>query len=231
MANYKSYKNKILELRSRGMTYNEIKTALKLDIPKSTLSYICHNVDLPKSYGTKISRLNKNNLIKAQRMAVEANKTKRLLFIDNINRKNQELVKNLGKDSLKIALAMLYLGEGSKWKSHRGLMLGSSDPNVILLYVNLLKVCYEIDKHRLGCRVQYRADQDIRKLERYWSKTTGIPLRNFYKTKPDPRTVGKPTRRNDYMGVCVVTCGGTEIQLELASLAETLGACSLEAKR
>ena len=132
------------------------------------------------------------------------------------------MAKVVDRDVQKIMLAMLYLGEGSKWRSHSGLMLGSSDPSIIKLYVGLLGVCYGIEVDRLKCRVSYRADQDIRALEHYWAKIIGIPLKNFYKTKPDPRTIGKPTKRSDYKGVCVVHCGNTKIQHELEMIPKLL---------
>lgn len=110
---------------------------------------------------------------------------------------------------------MLYLGEGAKLKSHRGLMLGSSDPRIIRLHIKLLAACYRIAREKLKCRISYRADQDLNTLQKYWSEITGIPLETFYKSKPDPRTIGKPTKCLDYKGVCVVMCSGTSIQLEL----------------
>ena len=119
-------------------------------------------------------------------------------------------------------LAFLYLGEGSKWHSHKGLTLGSSSENIILLYIKLLNVCYKIDPKNLKCRVSYRADQNINKLERYWSRATSIPLKNFYKTIPDPRTIGKPTKKKSYKGVCVVMTGHTDIQLELEMIPEII---------
>jgi len=57
---------------------------------------------------------------------------------------------------------------------------------------------------------------------RFWSRYTQISLKNFYKTKPNSRTKGKPTKQKDYRGVCVVTLGSTEIQLELELIAEII---------
>ncbi|OGI82361.1 hypothetical protein A3G53_01240 [Candidatus Nomurabacteria bacterium RIFCSPLOWO2_12_FULL_44_11] len=119
---------------------------------------------------------------------------------------------------LKMILSVLYLGEGTKWKGHSGMVLGSSDPNIILLYIKLLEICYGINHKKLKCRVSYRADQNLKSLERYWSKITGIPLSNFYKTKFDPRTIGKPTKNKKYRGVCVIMGAGSHIQLELEAI-------------
>ena len=147
---------------------------------------------------------------------------KRELFLDKVRQEANRVLKKFNMENLKTVLAMLYLGEGAKWKGHSGLLLGSSDSTIILLYISLLEKCYKIKPSRLKCRISYRADQDIRELEKYWSGVTGIPEENFYKTKPDPRTKGKKTKKNDYKGVCVITCAGSHIQLELEEIAKLL---------
>lgn len=209
-------KQRVIRLRSRGMTYSEIVANIDIKIPKSTLSEWCRAVNLPKWYKTKIDKLNQKNFKKAQGLAHESLRIKRKKLLADLLEKNKDIGVFLeNKEILKLLLAILHLGEGAKWKSHRGLMLGSSDPNIINLYIKLLEICYGIKAKELKCRVSYRADQDIDSLEKYWSRATTIPLVNFYKTKPDPRTVGKKTKNSFYMGVCVVMHSGTHIQLEL----------------
>lgn len=207
------------ELRSQGKTYSEIIKSLKITVPKSTISSWCSDVKLPPWYQDKINRLNKKNFNKAQKMAWVSNKIKRERFVNEINNKATRIAGKIkDKDVLRVILSVLYLGEGTKWKYHSGLMLGNSDSNTIKLYIKLLNICYGIPVTSLKCRISHRADQNIKLLERFWSKETGIPLTNFYKTIPDPRTVGKPTKRKDYKGVCVITCAGSHIQLELEAI-------------
>jgi len=212
-------KEQAVKLRTQGHTYSEINQVLKLSIPKATLSGWCKGVVLPEWYQQKINKLNQENYEKARKLAWTANKIKRERFLQellNNIRPLQQKIKD--RDVLKMILAALYLGEGTKWKGHSGLMLGSSDANIIRLYIRLLKLCYGIESKILKCRISFRADQNIRNLERYWSGITGIPLTNFYKTKFDPRTVGKPTKQKEYKGVCVIMCGGSHIQLELEAI-------------
>lgn len=213
---------KARKLRSKGKTYSEIRQILNLPIPKSTLSNWCQNVVLPSWYDKKIQELNNKNFTKAQVKARASIKRKRELYLEKVRRDAKIVLRKFHYEGLKIALAMLYLGEGAKWKSHSGLMLGSSDPNIILLYISLLKKCYNIKPRQLKCRISYRADQDIGELEKYWSSITKIPKENFYKTKPDPRTKGKKTKKVDYKGVCVLTCAGARIQLELEEIIKLL---------
>lgn len=228
-------RKKVRKLRSKGKTYTEIRQFLDVSIPKSTLSNWCYGVILPDWYTAKIRDLNHKSFTKAQVMAWASMRRKRELFLDKVRREATKVLKKFNLENLKIALAMLYLGEGAKWKSHSGLMLGSSDPQIILLYISLIEKCYKIKLSQLKCRISYRADQNIRELEKYWSDITGIPKENFYKTKPDPRTKGKKTKKKDYQGVCVIYCAGSHIQLELEEIAklllEELRAHSLEGKR
>ncbi len=212
------------KLRAKGKTFSEIKKQLGLKIPKSTVSDWCSDVKLPKWYSKKLALLNTTSLNKAQKMSLVSNQIKRERFIKEIRIKNKEIIKQVtsNANSLKVLLAFLYLGEGAKWKSHRGLMLGSSNPIIINLYINLLKKCYGIMPNKLKCRISYRADQNIKELENYWSRITSVPSQNFYKTKPDPRTIGKITKNKDYKGVCVVTCAGTDIQLELEEIVKII---------
>ncbi len=216
MTRSRQIKTTVQNLRAEGKTYTEIQSLLNIKLPKSTLSDWCKNIKLPVKFNDKIYRFNCNNLEKARKLALLKNKTKQQLLLKQLKIKNKNLAKNIkNRHLLKIILAVLYLTEGAKWKSHRGLMLGNTDPIIIKLYINLLKKCYNISSNDLKCRISYRADQNINTLEKYWSEITHIPLKDFYKTKPDPRTIGKPTRKKEYKGVCVITCKGTNIQLEL----------------
>ncbi len=215
-------KNQVCLLRGEGKTYLEIKSILNINLPKSTLSEWCQGIKLPDWYNDKIKELNSKSLSKAQKMAFISNKNKRELFLKIISEQASKVASSLDKKNLKIILATLYLAEGAKWKGHSGLMLGSSDPDIILLYMELLGRCYDIKPIELKCRISYRADQDILKLESFWSKITDIPLKNFYKTKPDPRTIGKKTQNKEYRGVCVLTCKGVKIQLELEQIMKIL---------
>lgn len=221
----KEIKGQARELRAQGKTYSEIKSALNINNPKSTISSWCQGVDLPLWYNEKINSLNHESFNKARKIAWVSNQKKREDLLKSIGDKAKKTLSFFNEkdiENLKIVLAILYLGEGAKWKGHSGLMLGSSDPNIILLYIELLRRCYNIKPNQMACRISFRADQDIKKLEKFWSQTTNIPPEKFYKTIPDPRTIGKKTLKTDYMGVCVVTCKGVDIQLELEQIAVCL---------
>lgn len=219
----KKIKEKVKALRRKGKTFSEIERTLSLVVPKSTISNWCSDVIMPSWYQAKIDALNKTNFSKARKMSWVSTRIKRENLLNTLRERNKPIPKKIkDPDILKMILATLYLGEGSKWKSHSGLLLGSSDPDIIRLYIRLLELCYGIARENLKCRVSYRADQDIYELEKYWSKITSISLKNFYKTIPDPRTVGKPTKNLDYKGVCVIMGGSSSIQLELEIISKII---------
>ena len=151
------------------------------------------------------------------------NKEKRKKYLISITDRNKYLSEILeNKDVCKIALSMLYLGEGTKNLSRGSLRFGNSDPFIIDLFLNLIRKCYNIDEKKFRCTILCRADQSIKKLESFWSKKTKIPLSQFYKTRIDPRTIGKPTKKSDYKGVCVIDYFSADVFLDLMQIPKTI---------
>jgi len=213
-------KQQIIQLRSAGHTYTEIRTILGQAIPRGTMSYICRNVVLTAEQQERIAKLIREQLTVKRQKAVAANKR---IFDQKVTgyRENNQGIATLMEDrqAKLVALAMLYLGEGAKWQGTRAPTLGSSSPLILRLYISLLQDCYDIPTKAFRCRIQHRADQSSDELVSFWSKATHIPIAQFYPCYVDKRTIGQRTKKTDYRGVCVVSCKGTHIQLELAEIA------------
>lgn len=214
--------SKIQKLRQTGKTYSEINTILKTNIAKSTLSNWCSNLNLSNEYKTKIAKINHQNLKKAREIALKANQQKRDKYLKSIDANNiatSKLIKNI--DVGMIAMAMLCLGEASKSKTkHKSFTLGSSDHRIITIFIKLLKRFPNFDASKIRCTVQCRADQNTVELEKYWQKITQVSPNLFYKARTDTRTIGKPTKNQDYKGVLVIDYYDKNIQLKLESLAD-----------
>lgn len=215
-------RKKAIILRKQGRTYSEIQAKLKKSIPKSTLSYWCKDVILPEKYQTRIQKIVLNNAKKGRKVALVVNKIKRQKYLRIITNRNKPLTKVFkNQNAKKIALAMLYLSEGSKYQ--RGsLMLGNTDPFIISLYMYLLRSCYNINENKFRCTLQCRADQNIKKLEKFWSHITKIPLSQFYKARIDPRTIGKSSKKLDYKGVCRIDYFSAELSIEIKQIPNTI---------
>ena len=187
----------VQDLRRRGYLFLEIRKAIKLDVPKATLSNWLRDIKVNKKYQRRFVKAILDSRKRAWEASLNSRKLKHEIFLENLKTKNLFLKKKLSVDVQKIALAMLYLGEGAKWQGHRGLMLGSSDPIILKLYLIFLKNCYAVSRDTIKARISYRVDQNLREIEDFWSRELKIPVKNFYKTKPDLRTIGKKTKNKD----------------------------------
>jgi len=212
-----------MELRKGGMTSHEINHILGQNIPKSTFTGWFRGIELTVKQKVRISKLNADKLDRARVRAVEVNKIKRNNFLKSLDKINYPICKKIeDKATAKIALAMLCLGEASKYGSGSVFSLGNTNYKIIILFITLLKSCFEIDEKKFRCTVMCRADQNIKELERYWQEKSGIPKEQFYKTRIDARSIGKPTKKVGYKGVLKVDYMETKIQLELESLASMI---------
>ncbi|HOX96683.1 MAG TPA: hypothetical protein PLI45_04885 [Candidatus Woesebacteria bacterium] len=219
----KIIKSEAKKLREKGKTSREINSILNQHIPKSTFTGWFRGIRLTYEQKKRISLLNARKLDLARVRAVKANKVIRNRFLVSLDEINRPISKKIrGTQTAKIALAMLCFGEASKYGSGSVFSLGNTNHKIITLFIKLLKVCFDIDNSKFRCTVMCRADQNTNELEKYWREITNIPKNQFYKTRIDPRSIGKPTKKPGYKGVLKVDYLDTKIQLELESLANLL---------
>lgn len=219
---YQGMREKVRELRSAGKMYSEIRQILKLNVPKSTISTWCKGIVLEGEAKSRVQNKINTTLAAARLKAWATIAAKRHKYLEGICQQNKGLLKNLENSEIaKIALAMLYLGEGSK--TNRGaVMFGNSEPNVIALFLKLLRQCYHPDESKFRYTLQCRADQEIDKLEIFWSKVTQIPRTQCSKAQIDPRTKGKPSKKKDYKGVCRIDYFSAHIDNELKIIVDLI---------
>ncbi len=215
-------KEKARKLRREGRTYREIQKALKLIIPKGTLSYWVRNIKMSPDYYKRIRLVINGNIWKAQKVNKQ-NLEKRL---SKLREKNLHLVKSIDKSIGKLLLSVLYWCEGAKYPTHRNIRFGSSDPKMISLFLFLLRSCYLIDESKFRLTIQCRADQKLIFLSHYWKNITRIPYSQHYQPRIDSRSIGKPTQKPFYKGVCVIEHLDCNLVCELQFLSEYLGSDS-----
>ena len=209
-------------MRKEGKTYSEIG-ALIPKVSKSTLSYWLSTLELSDKQKEKLSKNVNKKLVKAREQSALVQKIKRKAYFSDIEGKNYHLIKFLDNDlrAAKLVLSALHLGEGGK--NRKGSMqLGNSDPGIVRLFLNLMRRCYEIDESKFRCTVLCRADQNTKKLENFWSLITDINKKQFYKTRVDARTIGKPSRKLDYKGVCVINYFSASVYYDLLTLGKMM---------
>lgn len=217
-----SLKEKVIKLRKKGKTFFEIRKLLRKEIPKSTISYWCRDIKLSREKKRRIDKIILKNAHKNRKKALKVIKDKRQRYLKSIYDNNSNINKLFEHSEIsRLSLALLYLTEGSK--SVKGqLMFGNSNPNIIKLFLKLLRKCYDVKENMFRCTLQCRADQNINGLEEFWSKTTKIPLNLFYKARIDPRSIKSKTKKKDYKGVCRINHFSGHIRNELDIIANII---------
>lgn len=215
-------RNLAVALRAKGMTYAEIQKKLGIKIPKATMSHWCKDVPLSLRNQKRIKAMSQENLKRGRRRAQEVLQELRIAREQRFRIQNQSLL-DLYKVDLrvrKITLAILHLAEGHKNKA--SVAFGNSDTGIISMFMELMRTVYEIDETKFRITVQCRADQDPEQLKNYWSRVTGVSPKQFYKPQIDSRTIGKPTKKPDYKGVCRIDYFSALIDQELKYIARNL---------
>lgn len=222
MATHKSTKEKVIRFRKQGKTFREIQILIRQKIPKSTLSYWCAPYPLSTQHQKRVQKIVQLNLAKARKRALSLQHERREKYYADLYLKNQNLYVLLRQNKVgKLVLATLYLAEGGKTK-HGSLMFGNSDPEIIVLFLKLLRQCFPIDENKFRCTIQCRADQNTRELQTFWSSITKVPLTQFYSPRIDPRTIGRTSRKKDYKGVCRIDYFSARIYHELKIIGKIL---------
>ncbi len=206
-----------MNLRRKGHSIGKIEA--RLGIPRSTLSGWFKDVKLTRAQKEKLRRQWKNGLIKARKKAVKWHNAEKEKRIQTAKNQARETIKNADiKDIylVEIALALLYLGEGSKATTETS--MGSSDPLILKFFLICLRRIYNVNTAKIRCELHLRADQDQQEVKRFWSRELALPIRNFTYISVDKRTIGSQTYSH-YKGVCQIRCGTVAIQRKLIDLA------------
>ena len=209
-------KEEAITLRKKGISIGSIEQ--QLGIPRSTLSGWFQNIQLTHNQKKRLRQQWENGLVKARRSAItwhNAEKAKRLSEAQNQALETLKGIDAHDQRILEIALALLYLGEGSKTLETS---MGSSDPLILKFFLICLKKIYHMDPVKIRCELHLRADQDPKKAVRFWSKELKLPISNFKYISVDQRTTGSKTYSH-YQGVCQIRCGTVAIQRKLINLA------------
>ncbi|MFE5939215.1 hypothetical protein ACFQ69_28110 [Streptomyces sp. NPDC056470] len=188
------------ELRSQGMTYDQIQ--LELGCSKSSISLWVRDLPKPEPRFTEAERRDRMNAGLAHLRAArdqERQETKRSA---------REAMGGLSDRELFIAGVTLYWAEGAKDKAYsrrEALQFINSDPNVITLYLRWLELL-GVTRDRMRFRVSIHETADVAEAERFWAGLAGVDTSTFQKAtlkRHNPKTVRKNTTEA-YRGCLVI---------------------------
>ncbi|MBC8447670.1 MAG: helix-turn-helix transcriptional regulator [Chloroflexi bacterium] len=204
--------------REEGLSYNEI--AARTGVSKSTLSYWLRDISLKPEHEARLQeRLRANRATFAAR-ALPINWERHARARQKAYQGGVDVTAALPDERAvdELALAMLYLGEGSK--SGNRVQLASTDASILRYFVWALVRIYGVDTSRLSFRLNLveSARPIEQQLKLWWSQQLECSLNRFIKTQFDPRSRAAQLTGN-YHGVCTVTYYDTYLQQRLLGLA------------
>lgn len=171
-------RQKAIDLRKQGKTYNEIKR--ELNISKSTLSGWLSEFPLTKDQ----LNLLQESKIRSRLVAAEKNRiTKQIKHnkrLDIAYQKEKKRWNALTKREIDLAGIFLYWGEGAKL-INGPISLNNTDPRVLKFTLYWLTYALEIPKDKIQVFLHLYNDMDIKKEMEYWSRELNIPLSRFAK--------------------------------------------------
>lgn len=219
---YISKKKEAITLRQKGKSIVEIGNTL--GVPRSTLSGWFKNVSLSKKQTDSLEKNKQLALVKARLLASLRHKSEKIKRIENASQEAGRVLASIVPSDLvllEVALAFLYLGEGSK---NNTMSLGNSNPQILKFYLTAIDILYGIKRDSLSYYLHLRADQDSNELVSFWSKELSVNKDCFKGTSVDKRTVNSPTL-SGYKGVCVAAKGNMKVLrriLEISAIYSTM---------
>lgn len=208
-----------IDLRQQGKSYREIER--ELGIAKSTLSGWLRGVSLTSEQWAQLHTQWLEGTSRARALARDAHRRMKKERMNKIEREVKEYLSSveINRDILKILFVGLYLGDGFKNNGRVG--LGNADPNIVLLFVTLLRKLYLVKESKLRAQIFARSDQHETELIAYWSTLLAIPPNRFHKTQFDKRTVNIKSR-DSYHGVCAVVYADTQMQWRILGIGKEM---------
>lgn len=166
------------ELRRQGFSYREI--LLQIDVSKDTISRWCRDVVLTEEQKKRLLKNKSLGQRKGSFVAADNKRKARILRIQTIFQEAKKELGSLSKRDRFIAGITLYAGEGDKGDGKGG--FANSDPKIIKFMMNWFKEFCEIPLSRFRGAIWIHEGLDVNRAEKYWSKLTGIPQNQFFKT-------------------------------------------------
>lgn len=205
-------KEKAQALRGKGLSYKEI--IVHVPVAKSTISKWCKNIELTTG---QIARLRK--LYDIQFRGAKANALKRQKEIKEIKTKaRKEIKKYLLLSEFKIAGTMLYWAEGSKTQ---GVCVTNSDPRLIQFMMKWFRKVCKVPEGKFRAHIHFHSGQDQNEIKQYWSKLTGIPLKQFYKSHLKKEGTGQ-RKRTLYNGTIAVRINDEDLRHRILTWVEEI---------
>jgi predicted transcriptional regulator len=205
---YQQLKLKAIELRKKGLSYNEI--GKELNVAKSTLSFWLKTI--PLTPGQR-ERLYTKRILNYLARGPSSQRERRKKEVEKIIEKaEKEIQLPISFEAYRLFGAALYWAEGNKTK---GCGIANSDPYFIAFMVKWFEKVLGILPSKLKAWLNIYPQQNEQELKQFWSRLTGIPLENFGKSFIKPLSKGYK-KNNLYFGTIKIQAPkGTDLRYRI----------------
>ena len=191
-------KQKAITLRRQGYSIKEI--ARRVSVSQSTASLWARDVVLGSKARVRLqSRVRLGVLVSAQRQLAKT-KSEREHFL-HLGKLIVKPMSRVTPKQAKLYVALIYWCEGAKGADN-ALKFANSDPALVKFFLMTLKVGFNAEPGKFRAMIHLHDYHDEKKQIAFWSKLTGIPPRQFYKSYRKPHTGVR--RRADYPGCITI---------------------------
>lgn len=197
-------------LRKKGYSINQITR--ETGSSKASVSLWVRDIILTRSQKNELSERGRS---------VESIEKRRNSRMVNENTKRRKVIEEAKKDysgislsELKLIGIILYLGEGAK-KKRNTFAISNSDPEIIQIIMRFLRKICTVPEDKFRGQIHTFAHADIEKTEKYWSRVTNIPRRQFYKTYVKPSSASLQKRKTLPFGTFDLQVNDTKLLLTI----------------
>ena len=208
----------VKSLRRKGASLNEI--VREVGVSKASVSLWVRDIKLSAEQKKKLSthgrsvesiekrRVNRiNNTLKRHRVIIDEAK---------------EDIPTLSRQELLLVGAALYWGEGGK--TNKGMArIANADPSVIKFMMRFFKEICEVQLEKFRGHVHTFSHLNAEDAEKYWSRVSGIPRTQFYKTYSKPSIASKGKSDSLPYGTFQIYVCDTKVFLTIKGWIERLG--------
>lgn len=210
-------KGTALAMRKAGMTYDQIHS--NLNVSKSTLwTWLSGN----HSFSDR--KKQKEHLKRIRPLALMA---KRAMEEKQKNELTRHVSRWISHASLhkiefqKVILASLYWAEGARYKGVSGLRFVNTDPDLMLLFITLLRNCYPVEESRFRVTLHVHGYHSIRSATKFWSRLLNVSPKQFNKPYVKPRNRQRAFRRT-VAGICLLGYLDSDIRKDIMETARQM---------
>lgn len=211
-------KNKAIELRQKGYSYNEIRGLIP-NVSKGTLSGWLKHILLTSVQKRRILAKIRIGSEQARAKGAWTNKRKAIDRINNIQKEARKEFPVLLKNNLFLTGLSLYWAEGAKTNGRFQFI--NSDPEMMKIILKWVRKIFRISDNDILVRLYIHEIYKKENCEQFWSKITKIKEDKFQ------RTIYKPTKhlikKNiNYKGCCRIELRGSELFWKITKWREML---------